>query len=139
MLRRPPRATRTDTLFPYTTLFRSGVVIAVGEDIDGFTVGDRVVSNGPHADIVRVPHNLCARIPDGVDDEAAAFTVVASIGLQGVRLAGPTLGEVFVVTGAGLIGLLTIQLLRAQGCRVMAIDFDEAKLALASEQGRGSG
>src|SRR3546814_19097915 len=107
MLRRPPRATRTDTLFPYTTLFRSGVVIAVGEDIDGFTVGDRVVSNGPHADIVRVPHNLCARIPDGVDDEAAAFTVVASIGLPGVRLAGPTLGEVFVVTGAGLIGLLT--------------------------------
>src|SRR3546814_4647153 len=87
----------------------------LGEDIDGFTVGGRVVSNGPHADIVRVPHNLCGRIPDGVDDEAAAFTVVASIGLQGVRLAGPTLGEVFVVTGAGLIGLLTIQLLRAQG------------------------
>ncbi|HPF69252.1 MAG TPA: bi-domain-containing oxidoreductase [Candidatus Krumholzibacteria bacterium] len=108
-----------------------GVVAEVGAGVTGFAVGDRVVSNGSHADVVRVPVNLCARIPDGVDDETAAFTVVASIGLQGLRLAAPTLGERFVVTGAGLIGLLTVQMLRANGCRVLAIDLDERKLALA--------
>lgn len=101
----------------------------------GFRVGDRVVSNGPHADVVSVPKNLCARIPDTVSDEAASFTVVASIGLQGIRLAQPTLGEAFVVTGVGLIGLLTVQMLRAQGCRVLAIDFDMAKLKLAQSFG----
>jgi threonine dehydrogenase-like Zn-dependent dehydrogenase len=88
-----------------------GVVAQVGSGIEGFKVGDRVVSNGPHADVVRVPRNLCARIPDGVDDESASFVVLASIGLQGIRLAQPTLGEAFVVTGVGLIGLLTVQLL----------------------------
>lgn len=112
-----------------------GVVAEVGAGVDGFQPGDRVVSNGPHADVVKVPVNLCARIPDRVDDESAAFVVVASIGLQGIRLAEPTLGEAFVVTGVGLIGLLTVQLLRAQGCRVLAIDFDESKLALASQFG----
>ena len=94
-----------------------GQVREVGKGVDGFRPGDRVVSNGPHADVVRVPKNLVAKIPDNVTDEAAAFTVIASIGLQGIRLAQPTLGEAFVVTGAGLIGLLTVQLLRAQGCR----------------------
>lgn len=108
-----------------------GVVAEVGAGVEGFQVGDRVVSNGPHADVVTVPKNLCARIPTTVDDESAAFVVVASIGLQGIRLAQPTLGEAFVVTGAGLIGLLTVQLLRAQGCRVLAVDFDDTKLALA--------
>ncbi len=98
---------------------------------EGFKPGDRVVSNGPHADVVSVPKNLCAKIPESVSDEAASFTVVASIGLQGMRLAKPTLGEAFVVTGVGLIGLLTVQMLRAQGCRVLAIDFDVAKLELA--------
>jgi predicted dehydrogenase/threonine dehydrogenase-like Zn-dependent dehydrogenase len=100
-----------------------------------FKRGDRVVSNGSHADVVCVPHNLCARIPDNVSDEAATFTVIASIGLQGIRLAQPTLGERFVVTGVGLIGLLTVQLLRAHGCQVMAIDYDEGKLALARQFG----
>ncbi|MGV0879222.1 bi-domain-containing oxidoreductase [Martelella sp. FLE1502] len=106
-----------------------GVVRDAGAE--GFRAGDRVVSNGPHADVVSVARNLCARIPDNVSDEAASFTVVASIGLQGIRLAQPTLGEAFVVTGVGLIGLLTVQMLRAQGCRVLAIDFDAAKLELA--------
>lgn len=101
----------------------------------GFKAGDRVASNGPHADVVCVPHNLCALIPDAVSDEAASFTVVASIGLQGIRLAQPTLGECFVVTGVGLIGLLTVQMLRAQGCRVLAIDFDAQKLELARQFG----
>lgn len=112
-----------------------GVVVEIGAGVEGFKAGDRVVSNGPHADIVKVSKNLCARIPDAVDDESAAFVVVASIGLQGLRLAQPTLGETFVVTGVGLIGLLTLQLLRAHGCRVLAIDFDEAKLALARQYG----
>ena len=102
---------------------------------EGFVAGDRVVSNGPHADVVSVPKNLCAKIPDNVSDEAAAFTVLASIGLQGIRLAKPTLGESFVVTGVGLIGLLTVQMLRAQGCRVLAIDFDAAKLEMARSFG----
>jgi len=112
-----------------------GEVVAIGEDVRGLAVGDRVASNGAHADLVRVPANLCARIPDRVDDQTAAFTVVASIGLQGIRLAEPTLGEAFVVTGSGLIGLLTVQLLLAQGCRVLAIDFDDEKLALARSFG----
>lgn len=112
-----------------------GVVAEVGTGVQGFNVGERVASNGPHADVVKVSKNLCALIPESVDDESAAFVVVASIGLQGIRLAQPTLGEAFVVTGAGLIGLLTIQLLRAHGCRVLAIDFDETKLALARQFG----
>ncbi|WNZ80060.1 bi-domain-containing oxidoreductase [Pseudomonas sp. P105] len=112
-----------------------GVVAEVGVGVEGLKAGDRVVSNGPHADVVKVAKNLCARIPDTVDDESAAFVVVASIGLQGIRLAQPTLGEAFVVTGVGLIGLLTVQLLRAHGCRVLAIDFDEAKLELARKYG----
>jgi predicted dehydrogenase/threonine dehydrogenase-like Zn-dependent dehydrogenase len=102
---------------------------------EGFKVGDRVASNGPHADVVCVPKNLCAKIPDTVSDETAAFTVVASIGLQGIRLAAPTLGEHFVVTGCGLIGLLTVQLLRAHGARVLALDYDSSKLALAAGYG----
>ena len=101
----------------------------------GIAAGDRVISNGSHADVVCMPRNLCAKIPQGVSDETAAFTVVASIGLQGLRLAQPTLGECFVVIGAGLIGLLTVQMLRAQGCRVLAVDFDAAKLELARSFG----
>lgn len=112
-----------------------GIVSEVGSNIAGFKIGDRVVSNGPHADIVKVPQNLCAKIPDNVSDESASFVVVASIGLQGIRLAQPTLGEAFVVTGVGLIGLLTVQLLRAHGCRVLAIDFDDSKLELARQFG----
>lgn len=112
-----------------------GVVESVGKGADLFKVGDRVVSNGPHADVVRVAKNLVAKIPDNVTDEEASFTVVASIGLQGIRLAKPTMGECFVVTGVGLIGLLTVQMLRAHGCRVLAIDFDQSKLELAKQFG----
>ena len=112
-----------------------GVVDSVGRGAENFKVGDRVASNGPHADVVRVSKNLAAKIPDNVSNEEAAFTVVASIGLQGIRLANPTMGECFVVTGVGLIGLLTVQMLRAQGCRVLAIDFDQSKLDLAKQFG----
>ena len=112
-----------------------GLVAELEESVQGFRVGDRVVSNGKHAEIVCVPKNLCARIPDTVPDDHAAFTVLAAIGLQGVRLADPKLGECVVVTGLGLIGLLVVQLLRAQGCRVLGIDFDPARLALARQFG----
>lgn len=112
-----------------------GRISALGSGVLGFKIGDRVVTNGVHADIVRVPSNLCVRIPDGVPDEQAVFTVVASIGLQGIRLVNPTLGEAVAVIGAGLIGLLTVQLLVAQGCRVLAIDFDDSKLTLARQFG----
>ena len=112
-----------------------GVVTAVGTGINSFKVGDRVISNGPHADQVLVPKNLCALIPDNVSDESAVFTVLASIGLQGIRLAQPTFGETFVVSGLGLIGLLTAQILRAQGCRVLGIDPDSSKCALAESYG----
>ena len=101
----------------------------------GFSNGDRVVSNGPHAEMVCVPENLCAKIPDSVTDEEATFTVLGAIGLQGIRLAEPTLGEKFVVFGAGLIGLLTVQLLRASGCEVLAIDLNGDRLRLAQSWG----
>ncbi len=112
-----------------------GEVVAVGEGVSGFEVGDRVASNGPHAEYVSVPKNLVAHIPENVSDEDAAFTVVGSIGLQGIRLLNPTLGETVVVIGLGLIGLLTAQLLKANGCRVIGSDLDEEKLALAEKWG----
>ncbi len=104
-------------------------------NVNGFKAGDRVVSNGNHAEVVRVPKNLCAKIPDGVDDESAAFTVLGAIGLQGIRLIQPTLGEAIVVTGLGLIGLMCVQMLRANGCRVLGIDFDSNKCELARQFG----
>jgi len=135
---------RTDGLLPTLDAVRSkldqplplgycnvGVVIEIGSDVTGFEVGDRVASNGAHAEVVVVPQNLCAIIPDEVDDNNAVFTVIGAIGLQGVRLAKPTLGEVFVVIGLGLIGLVTVQLLRAQGCRVLGVDTDSSKVELA--------
>ena len=139
---------RTDGLLPTLDAVRNkleqplplgycnvGVVMEVGRGVDGFAVGERVASNGKHAEVVSVPVNLCARIPDLVGDEAAAFTVVGAIALQGIRLAQPTLGEAVVVTGLGLIGQLTVQLLRANGCRVLGIDLDPAKLQLARSFG----
>ena len=112
-----------------------GEVMEVGKGVEGFAVGDRVASNGKHAEVVSVPLNLCARIPDTVSDEAAAFTVVGAIALQGIRLVQPTLGEAVVITGLGLIGQIAVQLLRANGCRVLGIDFDPAKLAMAKSLG----
>ncbi|ARN77767.1 dehydrogenase [Nonlabens spongiae] len=112
-----------------------GEVIEVGQGVSEFKKGDRVASNGSHAEYVCVPKNLVAAIPDNVSDEQAAFTVIGSIGLQGVRLLEPTLGETIVVTGLGLIGLITAQLLKANGCNVLGIDFDETKLKLAQEWG----
>ncbi len=97
--------------------------------------GDRVISNGSHAEMVAVPENLMAKIPANVTDEQASFVVVGAIGLQGIRLLKPTLGERIVVSGLGLIGLLTVQMLKAQGCQVLGIDFDRKKLDLAQSFG----
>lgn len=113
----------------------AGEVIAVGEGVESFKIGDRVASNGNHAEIVSIPKNLVARIPDNVSYEEASFTVIGAIGLQGIRLLNPTFGETVVVVGLGLIGLITGQLLRANGCRVIGLDFDEAKVQLAKELG----
>ena len=112
-----------------------GRVIAVGEGVSEFKIGDRVASNGQHAEFVCVPKNLAVVIPDNVTDEQATFTVIGSIGLQGLRLLNPTLGETVVVVGMGLIGLLTAQLLAANGCAVIGVDIDDNKLSLAKEWG----
>ncbi len=112
-----------------------GTVVAVGDGADGFAIGDRVASNGPHAEYVCVPKNLVASIPANVSDEDAAFTVIGSIGLQGIRLCDPQLGETIVVVGLGLIGLITAELLVANGCRVIGIDLDANKIAIAKKKG----
>jgi len=112
-----------------------GLVTEMGADVRGFAVGDRVVSNGPHAEWVAVPRNLCARVPAEVADDEAVFTVLGAIALQGVRLGAPTLGESFAVIGLGLIGLIAVQLLRANGCRVLGVDPDARRRALARQFG----
>ncbi|MDJ1504332.1 Gfo/Idh/MocA family oxidoreductase [Xanthocytophaga agilis] len=113
----------------------AGEVVEVGEGIADLKPGDRVASNGPHAEIVCVPRNLVTKIPDKVSYEEAAFTVIGSIGLQGIRLVNPTLGETVVVSGLGLIGLITCELLLANGCNVIGFDFDAQKVALAQDKG----
>ncbi|MGN6449753.1 MAG: zinc-dependent alcohol dehydrogenase, partial [Brucella intermedia] len=112
-----------------------GRVLGTGASVSGFAPGDRVVSNGKHAEAVAVPVNLCAKVPESVGDDEAAFTVLGAIALQGIRLLQPTLGEAVVVTGLGLIGLMAVQLLRAHGCRVLGLDFDPEKLRLAESFG----
>ena len=112
-----------------------GQVVAVGKGVTEFAVGDRVASNGKHAEFVCVPKNLVAKIPDNVQDDEAAFTVIGSIGLQGIRLLQPQLGENIVIIGLGLIGLVAAQLLKAAGARVIGIDFDQQKLDIAAGYG----
>ena len=112
-----------------------GVVIEVGEDVSEFHVGDRVVSNGRHVEIVNVGVNLVASIPSEVPSSLAAFSVVGSIGLQGIRLLKPEFGETVLVYGAGLIGLLAIQMLVRNGCKVIAADIDPSNLKVAKKYG----
>lgn len=118
---------------------QTGIVIEVGSGLDGWRPGDRVISNGNHAEVVCIPEHLCARIPDEVSDETAVFTVIASIALEGVRLVEPTLGACYAVLGLGLIGQLTVQLLKANGCRVIGFDFDPRKVDLARKYGAEAG
>ncbi len=112
-----------------------GKVVAVGRGVTEFVVGDRVASNGNHAEYVCVPKNLVAKIPDNVTDEEATFTVIGSIGLQGIRLLNPQLGECVVVVGLGLIGLVAAELLKANGCKVIGVDFDQQKVDIAKNKG----
>ncbi len=112
-----------------------GEVVEVGKGVTEFKVGDRVASNGNHAEYVNVPKNLVAKIPDNVTNEEAAFTVIGSIGLQGIRLLNPTFGETIVVIGLGLIGLISAELLLANGCNVIGFDYDPEKVRIAKEKG----
>ena len=109
----------------------AGVVLECGRGVQEFKPGDRVACAGPHAGIVSVSRNLCARIPEGVTFEQAAYTSVAAIGLEGIRLAKVSLGERVLVIGLGLIGQICVCLLKAQGCRVFGTDVDPKKLELA--------
>ena len=110
-----------------------GVVLEIGEGVTEFAIGDRVASNGPHAEVVSVPKNLVVKVPKNVSSEHATFTVIGSIALQSIRLMNPTLNETIVVYGLGLIGLITCQLLKANGCNVIGIDIDNQKLKLAEQ------
>lgn len=113
----------------------SGVVLACGAGVQEFKPGDRVASNGPHAGVVCVPKHLCAHVSDSVPFEHAAFTVLGAIALQGVRLAKLELGDTAFVIGLGLIGQLTVALLKAQGCHVIGTDLDNSKCELALRMG----
>jgi predicted dehydrogenase/threonine dehydrogenase-like Zn-dependent dehydrogenase len=128
-----------DKLEASTTLGYSaaGIVTAVAEDVSEFQIGDRVSCAGvgfaSHAEVLSVPKNLCVHLPGSVGYDAGAFGTLGAIALQGVRLAVPTLGESIVVIGLGLIGQLTVQLLKANGCRVFGLDLDPERVKLALE------
>ncbi len=111
-----------------------GQVVDAGE-VHGFAAGDRVVSNSPHAEVVSAAPAFSARLPDGVSDEHAAFTPLAAVALQGLRLVDARPGETVVVMGLGLIGQLAVRLLRARGVTVVGVDPDEAKRADAKQAG----
>jgi len=117
----------------------AGVVTAVGANVDDLAVGDRVACMGAgyanHAEVVFVPQRLCARLPEGVSYQAGAFGTLGAIALQGLRQAAPALGETVGVVGLGLLGLLTVQMLRANGCRVVGVDVNTARCDLARQLG----
>jgi len=117
----------------------AGTVVDVGGEVEGFRIGDKVACAGAgianHAELIDVPVNLAVRIPDGLDVKSAATVTLGAIALQGVRRAQPTLGETFVVVGLGLLGQLTVQLLRANGSSVIGVDPDARRRDLAQSLG----
>src|SRR6185295_9704071 len=121
----------------------AGIVATVADDVTEFQIGDRVACAGvgfaSHAEVLSVPRNLCVHLPDNVSFDSGAFGTLGAIALQGVRLAAPTLGESIVVIGLGLIGQLTVQLLKANGCRVFGLDLDPERVKLAIELGADDG
>ncbi len=121
----------------------AGVVREVGRGADEFQVGDRVACAGmnyaSHAETVFVPKNLAVKIPDGVSFDEAAFVTLGAIALQGVRTAEVKLGDAVAVIGLGLLGQLTVQILKAAGCRVIGIDLEASKVELAREFGCDAG
>ena len=117
----------------------AGVVVEVGKNVEGFHVGDRVACAGggyaAHAEVVNVPKNLVAKLPPEVEFEAAAFATLGAIALQGIRLAEVKLGEVVAVIGLGLLGQLTVQMLKAAGCVVVGMDIKSQRAELAHQFG----
>lgn len=117
----------------------AGIVRAIGPGVERFAVGDRVACAGAgyanHAELVAVPENLVAKVPEGVALSDAAFATLGAIAIQGLRVADPTLGELAVVVGLGIIGQISVQLLRANGCRVLAIDLNEGRVKQALDRG----
>ena len=129
---------RLDTLAPlgYSC---SGTVIAAGQGVHEFHPGDRVACAGAgyasHCEVNFIPKNLAVRVPDAVALEAASLSAIGAIALQGFRQSQAVLGEVVAVIGAGLVGVLTIQLAKAAGCRVIAIDRDMQRVERARQFG----
>ncbi|MBT9164995.1 MAG: alcohol dehydrogenase [candidate division WS2 bacterium] len=126
----------------------AGVVIEVGEGVEEFKKGDRVACAGSgyasHAEIVCVPQNLCVKIPtthnlSPINYEESSFVALGGIALEAVRIANPSLGDRVAVIGLGLLGQLTVQLLKANGCHVFGIDISEEKVKMALEYGAEKG
>ena len=117
----------------------AGIVMEVGKDVQGFKVGDKIACAGggyaSHAEVIFVPENLCVKVPKGVELDWAAFTTLGAIALQGIRQTEPRVGENIAVIGLGLLGQLTIQILKASGCRVIGIDLEPDKIKLAKKCG----
>lgn len=121
----------------------AGIVVGLGEEVEGFSLGDRVACAGAgianHAEWIDVPVNLAVKIPEGMGTAEASTVTLGAIALQGVRRAAPTLGEVFVVIGLGILGQLTAQMLAANGCRVIGVDLDAARINAALGLGLTAG
>lgn len=121
----------------------AGVIIEIGADVDGFSVGERVACAGAgianHAEVIDVPINLAVKIPDAVGTDIASTVTLGAIAMQGVRRAQPTLGETFVVVGLGILGQMTVQMLSANGCRVIGVDLDTKRIKQAEENGMDIG
>lgn len=130
------RAVREKLDEPMTMGYSSaGIVLACGSGVQHYKPGDRVASNGSHAEVVCVPVNLTAAVPENVPSDHAAFAVLGAIALQGIRLGRTELGESVLVIGLGLVGQLCVGLLSAAGCRVIGTDPDPARCALARVMG----
>lgn len=114
-----------------------GIVVETGSNVKEFSIGDKVISNGSHAEFNSVSENLCSlikannKVKNGDKDRDYCFTVIGSIALHSVRLSNCTIGENVVVIGLGLIGISTVQILKASGCNVIGVDIDEGKEEIA--------
>lgn len=117
----------------------AGIVIGVGEGVAGIKTGDKVACAGAqcafHAEYINVPQNLTVKLLDNVSFEEASTVTLGAIALQGIRRAQPTLGETFCVIGLGLLGQLTVQMLKANGCKVIVSDLDEGRVSMALSLG----
>lgn len=117
----------------------AGVVIAVGEGISDINIGDQVACAGAglanHAEVVLIPRNLLVKIPTGCTQKQAASVTLGAIALQGVRRAEPRLGDMVAVVGLGLLGQITVQLLKANGCQVIGLDLDQRRVDTARQLG----